>query len=704
MANVGLQGSSAITSTRAPYNDEPNTAVSPATSPGRRSNPAFDSVKLPPELSSVGETPTPSKQPPLLSWQRRPKSMYGTIKSPDLTSFRDDESPAASRSSIAASLEGKDPAYFRQTTDKVATSGALRKAEDEGLKAVGRTALPGMSRSSDSTPEPSSEPTNPARHEFEKRGHRESLDTVSSALSYDQSLESLSTKPSSNDLPTVADRFGGSSADAFSRPIAMSPSQERMNDTGLRTPSPTKGLGGFVQSAMLKREGSVNKRWSNSQQGDGSLSRTNSFTSLERPLLGQRTGDSPAMESFPREQISVREIDRGTRSRADSVASVEPSTRPVTRHARAKSMRSLDTTPPLSPGQQWTSKTMDQKRWSPQKSSWLESALKKSADAQSSPGPQNKPAEFSQPAKPYDKTASEKTSEKPLAKPKPVALTNQDDKPVEPAPKTPTAQIASSKPAVVERSSVNSPILRRSPSPEKLEALWKPPPPKKPEVINFRASLKPRPVVDKDSGDQSPEFLNARQQLRSTKTEKVKPPDEFKEKILQRRKSLHHTGGPQKIEKVDPLKETVVAARAQLGRSHTPGPGAASPSTVDPKLGTAAPISRQKTGPAKFPVEKPITKTVEKPAAKPIEKPIAKPLETPIAKPIATGPLKTPVEKPIGGGLASRITPNLANLLQRGPPLAGQPKAQSTAANGVGKADEVSEGVGPGPALEHVSL
>src|SRR5690606_6402131 len=63
------------------------------------------------------------------------------------------------------------------------------------------------------------------------------------------------------------------------RQPAMSPSQIRIGD---RTPSQTKGFGGFVQSAMLKREGSINKRWGPTPSG-ANLSRNNT-TASARPV------------------------------------------------------------------------------------------------------------------------------------------------------------------------------------------------------------------------------------------------------------------------------------------------------------------------------------------------------------------------------------------------------------------------------------
>src|SRR5690606_29745728 len=64
---------------------------------------------------------------------------------------------------------------------------------------------------------------------------------------------------------------------------AMSPSQARLSpERKDRTPSPTKGVGGFVQSAMLKRDGSINKRWSQ-REAASTISRTTS-TVTPRPV------------------------------------------------------------------------------------------------------------------------------------------------------------------------------------------------------------------------------------------------------------------------------------------------------------------------------------------------------------------------------------------------------------------------------------
>ena len=96
------------------------------------------------------------------------------------------------------------------------------------------------------------------------RGMRSPLPTMSS-----QRFETPSSDTSSS-------QYGDSNP--TNHTLAMSPSQGRISPERMERPaSPTKGLGGFVQSAMLKRSDSVNKRWS-AHAGPG-LSRGNSIAS-----------------------------------------------------------------------------------------------------------------------------------------------------------------------------------------------------------------------------------------------------------------------------------------------------------------------------------------------------------------------------------------------------------------------------------------
>ena len=177
----------------------------------------------------------------------------------------------------------------------------------------------------------------------------------------------------------------------------MSPSQGRISPERMERPvSPTKGLGGFVQSAMLKRSDSVNKRWS-AQAGTG-LSRGNSIASNRSGYdgglnalsgVGLSRETSPIASSRPGSSHSNATVTQREKSwEYDKVTAAEASTKdgfvkpalPV--HSRARQNTSndlqsssgdtLDSSPPSSP-----SKTTEAKKWSPTKASWLESAINK---------------------------------------------------------------------------------------------------------------------------------------------------------------------------------------------------------------------------------------------------------------------------------------------------------------------------------------
>ncbi|KAK6007029.1 hypothetical protein QM012_006037 [Aureobasidium pullulans] len=151
------------------------------------------------------------------------------------------------------------------------------------------------------------------------------------------------------------------SADGLSR--TMSSAQSRLD----RPNSPTKGMGGFVQSAMLKRNDSVNKRWSVTA-GPSSLTRNDSTASFRGSA---NANDTPTRPSSSHSTISNLNI------APDSDIKEEKPDRAITaRHSRSRSMASFSgqetipeglMSPPLSPNKRWSR--------SPTKASWLESAL-----------------------------------------------------------------------------------------------------------------------------------------------------------------------------------------------------------------------------------------------------------------------------------------------------------------------------------------
>ncbi|KAJ0425704.1 hypothetical protein BJY00DRAFT_155086 [Aspergillus carlsbadensis] len=159
-----------------------------------------------------------------------------------------------------------------------------------------------------------------------------------------------------------------------------------------RSTSPTKGLGGFVQSAMLRRSDSISKRWS--AQLPSGRSRGESFTSNRNSFAAPSSGDVFSTPKLVHEGSSLSPV-RPTSSHSEATIVSQtkegerPATPPVSRrtenisrpplslHARSTSSVGVESpvdsnSRPTTPS---TSRTMDPRRWSPTKSSWLESAL-----------------------------------------------------------------------------------------------------------------------------------------------------------------------------------------------------------------------------------------------------------------------------------------------------------------------------------------
>tara|TARA_R110002003_G_scaffold244_4_gene17425 strand:- start:8482 stop:12432 length:3951 start_codon:yes stop_codon:yes gene_type:complete len=184
--------------------------------------------------------------------------------------------------------------------------------------------------------------------------------------------------------PEHGSSLDGGDGDRAARSLAMSPTQGRISPERERSASPTKGMGGFVQSAMLKRSDSVSKRWST--QTPPGLARQNSTLSnrgsattgygtlskSERPSTLSR-GNSMEPSSRPTSSHSnatvtkVPDMDRTPREEF-----IKPA---LPHHSRSKSVAS--TFSEKDQPQDETSPPSPSKRWSPTKSSWLESALNK---------------------------------------------------------------------------------------------------------------------------------------------------------------------------------------------------------------------------------------------------------------------------------------------------------------------------------------
>ncbi|KAL9586569.1 MAG: hypothetical protein Q9212_000821 [Teloschistes hypoglaucus] len=402
-------------------------------------------LQPPAKPSGLQKTP-PSAAIPLsragtMSWQQRPTSCGSTgprarplsqvaAENSASRSPRASEEPPSmseqekSRDQIVESLGSKDPMWFRQTQERGIGSAAFRRSQEETnsdmIPMTRSIRLPGISRESTSEPkkQKSSVPET-LRSSSPSRPDSITSDPIPQFKS-SNSLSLSSSNSVRSPLPIMDNQIFEHPAPKLSpyqeieaqssRDVPTSPSPGRISPERMgRPPSPTKGLGGFVQSAMLKRSDSVSKRWS-AQLSTG-LSRGNSIASNRSGFGGPRYGTSSLY--VPKDQapvISSRETSPVAHSRPGS----SHSTAPLTEGDKADSMLSsagvkeneenvrtlpLSENEPLKRGAGHKESPLDlpshdsslldnvrgendrpsspSKKWSPTKSSWLENAINK---------------------------------------------------------------------------------------------------------------------------------------------------------------------------------------------------------------------------------------------------------------------------------------------------------------------------------------
>ncbi|KAJ5676739.1 uncharacterized protein N7477_002372 [Penicillium maclennaniae] len=348
-----------------------------------------------------------------LSWQQRPSSRdsrdFGNRSpgstSPTRSSQLRNASPHSdenlpSRAQITNSLGSKDPSWFRQTPDRGLGSPALRKLEDRRGSQVElgmSRQLPGMSRESTVEPEKADVaeeiPLSPPR----------TASTIGESSSKRYSSVSSASPPGELDSPptlTDAPKLDPTLTEPLSvESVPTPPPQRRMSPDRARSTSPTKGLGGFVQSAMMRRSDSVSKRWS-AQLPQG-LSRSNSIishrNSVAAPSLTGSIGDLAPTTSALQLNRDTSQLPTQRPGSSYGETTVHPSEsidRPMTPtgntstfrsegspsrsvrygHSRTASTATVDSQSGET-SSPFTSRTMDPRRWSPNKASWLESAL-----------------------------------------------------------------------------------------------------------------------------------------------------------------------------------------------------------------------------------------------------------------------------------------------------------------------------------------
>ncbi|KFY84276.1 hypothetical protein V500_09445 [Pseudogymnoascus sp. VKM F-4518 (FW-2643)] len=623
----------------------------------------------------------PSRSP-TLSWQRRPNSQSPARSSTRPFSMIAGETTTRSpieksepppgdaapmdRNEIAQSLAAKDPTWFRQTSDRGQGSAAYRKTQvevkdvDEAIPNIHRVGLPGMSRT------PKREYSDSSDVKETKQADIDRSSPPSRASSSKDSITQSSAYGSTKNRTGFVSPMPATSAQRFPQPgsitssegnidqpistrsLAMSPSQGRISPERMDRPiSPTKGMGGFVQSAMMKRSDSVNKRWS--VQSPGGLTRGNSTVSNRSSQdLSSRTPlgnilNSPTREPRPsslsRENTPLS-TSRPSSSHSNATVGLEgarqgrsgaqwgsesevildgdfvkpgipasqlqaPSDAHSGRQVDRPENSALSGSPPPSPP-----KSTDTRRWSPTKSSWLESALNKPDSPKPKPAPPpQQPSWMSEISKAKQKIPTAETSNRPSGHKHQVSIggllrsppmggiamplsvgglpagfssgtfpTSQSNKVLDATPKTKTdnsdvsskvsteaLETASSKKTETKPT---APLAIKPSSP--VIGKTKPETPPKKDFISYS---KPKQVLSPTASKDEPEFKNVFGQLRRTKTQNYVAPDELKDNILRGKAGLSLTGGPKKTERRDEFKDAILKKKEDFKKAQSEGTG-----------------------------------------------------------------------------------------------------------------------------------
>lgn len=613
-----------------------------------------------------------------LSWQQRPTSRDGASpRQRPLSGFAtarnlprppQDEDIEPSRQDIAASLSQKDPTWFRQTQDRGTGSAAFRKnqVEDtpEPLQSTSMR-LPGMAQTREPSkspmPEAHSERQSP-RHTIDldryKRGNTPDIVALRDSISMDKPQPRAQQEPVSIRPISTDSEFNDASTSNLTRNASVLASN--------RPVSPTKGLGGFVESAMMRRSDSVNKRWS--VKANTGLRRGDSVAG-GRPTSLHSRGLSrdiqPGREASPSSPLassrpsSSHGRDLGTSAVVgEKSASVEPQERPISSSEDTKKAPEVeieDSQLDRSP-----SKTMDPRRWSPTKATWLESALQ--AESPKPPMLKEEPPKWkvdlqrsrsraSRDVSPEKRTSRQEIDtplqREPVPPPKvqnPAATeTSLIDStlpaksvPAKDTPKDTPKPIIKPKPEIIssdasirrEAQKIDAKIpdepkeaevKHTDESTRKLPELK--PKPQTPPKTDFRSTLKSRGAGPSQNSEAEPEFKAVFGKLKRATTQNYVAPDELKANILGGKAALNATGGPQKTKRVDEFKESILAKKEAMKATSSKSPQRSeSPTKEEAPIPEA--LARRKTlskasAPNLTAVKSPPRSTTPTPAPKP---------------------------------------------------------------------------------------
>ena len=528
---------------------------------------------------------------------------------------------------LSRQFQGSD--FLRETAERASRSEAYRQSQESG-KATTSTSrgLTGpsspekhfmspseesfsLNQSANGSPTKASEARTPARTPLASPNAKSLPLGQAQRLSSQVSDENLPVR--NNDQPF--------------RPMAMSPTQARMS-MGLeprahpRPPSPTKGLGGFVQSAMMKRTDSLTRR--DSARGKrplsvgGSLAAPKEEKTVEEDAPQKPSSTSPVKASFLRSEAQPELSPKPSFDGASQSPTQEEPSRPGSSKLELSTKDGPQTQDkpkprpaPLDTKPQPDAKHSAAPRSSPspivenspfskfqptlaQRPSWMEELSKKKAARESadvakvgvsSESPANrssaasglgsvKPADAGRAASPFD--AKSQHAQRPsVGKGFPGAGSpsprTYQFKPSDSSSGSPMSRPTSKGIAGIKRESVTE-----TPQP----GHEKPTPPPK---IDFRGNLKRNQTPSEKSRAEEAEFKSVFGKLKKTETKNYVAPDELKGNILRGKADLTLTGGPKKTEKRDEFKESILKKKEEMkagGGSIHRQPGSASgPST-----------------------------------------------------------------------------------------------------------------------------
>ncbi|SZF04441.1 unnamed protein product [Blumeria hordei] len=594
-----------------------------------------------PSISSMSNTIL--LRSPTLSWQRRPSSQASENQYSRKSSVKGLEIAAKSPSTTPSTSPIRTAEFIRGMTSKISNSKVLTNSQPEYSYGINSTSPREVQLKEDRIETSSiyTETSNGVNHgEFQEEPGTTDLPDHSNSLSRYSSRDNGSSSPnivkkllpeetkSPIYLTTAQTLIPPSEPNIEGRIFATSMPQGRISPERLdRSMSPTKGMGGFVQSAMMKRSDSVNKRWS--VQSSPALSRVESELNFREAISANRE-NHPNIISKPGstkdDAISVQERSKSpctTRSfmnistaPKDAIKTSIPIMRSSTSQGHysgtqnAFEMKQKETTPPSSP-----TKSIERRRWSPTKSSWLEAALNK-PDSQ----PKHKAsASLHQPSwrSELNRTKNPLVNDNSRSQvPTPKHEVNIGGlmrlPPMGSTAKPPTAMFPTGLPTGFTNN-MYKPRPRNSISLDRLDASFSmassnSPTTSTPTPTKVKSRIDKSPSRDFTEGSKSRDnsksstanghdLKNVFVQLRPTKTQNYVAPDELKNNILRGKAALTLTNGPQKSEIRDGFKEAILKKKEDFIRAQLEGRGVANkPASNNVKSLPEALIKRKTLG------------------------------------------------------------------------------------------------------------